>query len=290
MTTNSQIEVSPAASVEATLDCLTNQTGPLVSSASNWVGWGKLPDHLRRGLSNTTRATLSTFPPDWPELELLPLAANGGTPIDADNYATFSVAVLTPVSRGNVTIASADSADNPIVSPNWLMETADQEMAIQALRRIREVAQASEITVGPEVSPGANVTSDAQLLAFIKETLMPIYHAAATCMSSNFHDKGYSPVRNVRNRVLTLFLNIGSMGYKNDSKAVVDTKGRVYGVQRLRIVDASIFPLLPPGHPQATVCKSFFFGDGKGVEWAQADDDFGIDAAAEKIASEILNG
>ena len=46
------------------------------------------------------------------------------------------------------------------------------------------------------------------------------------------------------------------MGGKNDSNAVVDTQGRVYGVQSLRIVDASIFPLLPPGHPQSTICES----------------------------------
>ena len=50
--------------------------------------------------------------------------------------------------------------------------------------------------------------------------------------------------------------DIGAMGRKNDSNAVVDTQGRVYGVRGLRVVDASIFPLLPPGHPQATVCKS----------------------------------
>ena len=47
----------------------------------------------------------------------------------------------------------------------------------------------------------------------------------------------------------------GAMGGKNDSNAVVDTTGRVYGVQSLRVVDASIFPLLPPGHPQSTVCE-----------------------------------
>ena len=45
------------------------------------------------------------------------------------------------------------------------------------------------------------------------------------------------------------------MGGKNDSESVVDTTGKVYGVQSLRVVDASIFPLLPPGHPQSTVCE-----------------------------------
>ena len=52
-----------------------------------------------------------------------------------------------------------------------------------------------------------------------------------------------------------MLIVLGAMGGKNDSTAVVDTNGRVYGVQSLRIVDASIFPLLPPGHPQSTVCE-----------------------------------
>ena len=46
------------------------------------------------------------------------------------------------------------------------------------------------------------------------------------------------------------------MGKPSDPNAVVDTKGSVLGVERLRIVDASIFPSVPPGHIQATVCKS----------------------------------
>ena len=45
------------------------------------------------------------------------------------------------------------------------------------------------------------------------------------------------------------------MGGANSSNAVVDSKGRVYGVHALRIVDSSTFLLLPPGHPQATVCE-----------------------------------
>ena len=101
------------------------------------------------------------------------------------------MAVLTPTSRGHVTIASADTGDNPIVSPNWLIGSADQELAVQALKRIRQVAEASEITVGPEVAPGANVTSDDQLLAFIKETVVPIYHAVATCRTSCACDYRY---------------------------------------------------------------------------------------------------
>ena len=43
------------------------------------------------------------------------------------------------------------------------------------------------------------------------------------------------------------------MGKQSDPMAVVDTQARVFGVQGLRVVDASAFPFLPPGHPQSTV-------------------------------------
>ena len=57
------------------------------------------------------------------------------------------------------------------------------------------------------------------------------------------------------------------MGKVNDSMAVVDSAARVIGVNRLRVVDASAFAILPPGHPSGTVY-----------------------ALAEKIANDILNG
>ena len=45
------------------------------------------------------------------------------------------------------------------------------------------------------------------------------------------------------------------MGRSDDVNAVVDNHAKVIGVEGLRVVDASAFPLLPPGHPQATVCE-----------------------------------
>lgn len=47
------------------------------------------------------------------------------------------------------------------------------------------------------------------------------------------------------------------MGNSNDPLAVVDSRARVFKTQRLRVVDVSAFPFLPPGHPQATVCELF---------------------------------
>lgn len=81
------------------------------------------------------------------------------------------------------------------------------------------------MTVGQEYLPGSNVTSDEQIVEFMRESAFTLYHASATC----------------------------KMGRSRDAMAVVDSKARVFGVKGLRVVDASAFPFLPPGHPQATV-------------------------------------
>ncbi|KAI4129721.1 MAG: hypothetical protein LQ338_002105 [Usnochroma carphineum] len=181
VTTNSQLLVNPAFAAQATEDYLTSQSGPLDSPGGNWVGWEKIPNSLRSGMSKTTLTDLSRFPSDWPELELLPLAASAAPAADSDNYASVSIAILATTSRGNVTIRSADTNDNPVVSPNWLLTTTDQEIAVQGFKRARQIAKATSIVVGPEVFPGPQVQTDEQILEFIRQTLAPIHHASATC-------------------------------------------------------------------------------------------------------------
>ena len=70
--------------------------------------------------------------------------------------------------------------------------------------------------------------TDEQILAEIRLSFNTVYHASAT----------------------------NKMGQKKDSMAVVDSRCKVYGAKRLRVVDASAFPFLPPGHPMSTICKS----------------------------------
>lgn len=187
---------------------------------------------------------LSKFPSDWPEIELLPIAGYAAPVTSMDNYAIVSIAILVATSRGNVTISSTDTNDNPIVSTNWLLTQTDQEVAIAAFKRARQLAAATGIIVGPEVLPGPEVETDEQILDFVRGTVGPIHHASATCKSP-------SPKQQ------SILILPGAMGKRDDSNAVVDPAGKVYGVKRLRVVDASAFPLLPPGHPQASVCKAF---------------------------------
>lgn len=92
-------------------------------------------------------------------------------------------------------------------------------------REIWSYLTSQGLTNGVEALPGANVTSDADILAYIQKSIIHVYHAAATC----------------------------KMGARNDSMAVLDSQARVYGTQNLRVVDASSFPFLPPGHPQSTI-------------------------------------
>lgn len=221
-----------------------NQTGPLTAGGGSIVGklripgvnllrsltspaFEKLPQNLRNNLSTQTLSDLARFPPDWPEYELLPLGAAATETNDTANYISINLAILTTTSRGNVTLQSPDANDNPIISPNWLSTKTDQELSVQAFRRARQIAASTGIIVGSEVSPGPDVQSDSEILDFIKEIVAPIHHAAATC----------------------------TMGKPSDPNAVVDSHGRVFGVRGLRIVDASAFALLPPGHAQSNVCK-----------------------------------
>ena len=132
-------------------------------------------------MSNQTLSDLSHFPADWPEVEILPLAAPTGPVTDEANYASITRATLTTTSRGNVTISSADTSDNPVVNPSWLAKENDEEVAVQAFRRAREIGVATGITVGAEMAPGPHVQTDAAILAYIKETLAPIHHAVGTC-------------------------------------------------------------------------------------------------------------
>lgn len=150
-----------------------------------------------------------------------------------NQYATIIGCIVAPTSRGNVTIRSANMADLPIINPNWLGTESDQQLAISAYRRVRDTFQhpaMKEVLVGQEYFPGMKHQSDAELLGIIKKTAMTIFHASCTC----------------------------KMGTADDPFAVVDSRARVFGVHGLRVVDASAFPLLPPGHPQSTVCKRSF--------------------------------
>ena len=213
-------------------------SGPLSVPATGILGWEKLPSPYRDNLTETTGDALNSFPADWPEIEYLPISGVIGDqrnyqeedPLDGQNYATIASAVVAPLSRDNITINSTSMQDPSLINPNWLTHPADIELAIASFKRQRQIwSVLGNLTTGPEKIPGDAVQRNADILNFIRKSLAPVWHAAATC----------------------------KMGRSSDPLAVVDTYMKFYGVKNLRVVDASIFPFLPPGHPLATIyCNS----------------------------------
>ncbi|KAM0334528.1 hypothetical protein ACHAQA_001558 [Verticillium albo-atrum] len=209
--------------------------GPLTNPVCDYLGWEKIPRAL---LPDSAVAALDAeFPADWPELEYISAPGYVGDfsnllttqPRDGAQYATILGALVAPLSRGTVTLQSADAKDLPLIDPNWLTDPTDVAVAVATYKRLR-AAFASSAMKGvladdKEYFPGPAVQTDAQILSTIRSTVMTVWHAACTCR----------------------------MGKKDDPMAVVDSEAKVIGVQGLRVVDASSFALLPPGHPQSTV-------------------------------------
>lgn len=217
---------TPAQQALAVQQYISNASGPY-SSAGGYLSFEKLPARSRRNLSPRTSKLLASFPSDWPEIEYIASGFPGGF-ANLTTIGAISGTLLTPSSRGNVTIRSANIADPPVINLGWLTDAADGEALVAAFKRVREAWNSSAITgyvVGPEIAPGDAVSTDAQILEYIRQSLQPIWHASSTC----------------------------AMGKSGTEGAVVDSKARVFGVKRLRVVDNSVIPFSLPGHPQSSV-------------------------------------
>lgn len=125
-----------------------------------------------------------------------------------------------PKSVGSVRLRSADPAAAPLIDLGFLSDPEDVRVLRTGIRQVREMfAQpALDGFRGSEYAPGAEVTSDADLDAYIRANVNSIYHPVGTC----------------------------KMG--SDPMAVVDTELRVRGMAGLRVVDASVMPDIPSGN------------------------------------------
>lgn len=227
---------NPQRMAQAVQEFVHQGAGPLTNPGVDVFGWEKVPSNYASNFSQQARRDLATFPADWPDYEwLFPAAVFGYSrdfvrdqPQNMNNYASIIAALVTPMSRGTVNIASNDTNDHPIIDPGWLTHPTDVAVAIAAFKRARAIWNAPSlrnITIGPEYFPGPDVSTDAEILQLVREALTPVSHAACT----------------------------NKMGLRSDPMAVVDNRARVFGTTALRVVDASSLPILPPGHPMATI-------------------------------------
>jgi choline dehydrogenase-like flavoprotein len=157
------------------------------------------------------------------EFHFQPLSLdNWGEGLHAFDAFTASVCNLRPTSRGSIHIRSNDRMEQPAISPNYLTTEEDRRVAVASLRLARQVvAQPPLRKYRPEeYVPGAALTSDADL-----------FGAASKLGTTIFH-----PVGTAR------------MGLSSDTRAVVDQRLRVFGVEGLRVVDASVMPTITSGN------------------------------------------
>jgi choline dehydrogenase len=143
-----------------------------------------------------------------------------------DPYPGFlnSIGLTRPASRGYLQIDSADPFMPVKIYPNYLSSDDDVAQMLEGARLLRQLASAPALAevIEEEITPGPMIQSDDELIDDIRQRADTVFHPSSTCM----------------------------MG--PDSKtAVVDSKCRVYGVDRLRVVDTSIFPTLVSGNTNA---------------------------------------
>ncbi|CAH1268887.1 CHDH [Branchiostoma lanceolatum] len=135
------------------------------------------------------------------------------------------VGPMRPTSRGYLKLKSADPHAHPLLDPNYLSTHQDVLEMRLSIKHTREILaqKAFDTFRGAEIGPGHSVQSDKDIDAYVRQHSKCGYHPSCTC----------------------------KMGAEGDKMAVVDAETRVFGVENLRVVDASIMPSIVSGNLNA---------------------------------------
>jgi len=157
---------------------------------------------------------LHVYPVTWPTVNI-----NGKW--DCGIYS----ANMAPISRGHLALNSANPLGQPIIDQGYLNDPGDKDITVlmEGLELIREISHQKELSalIGDELLETSKITS----LDDIRNSALHYYHPVGTC----------------------------KMGPDSDSKAVVNTVGKVHGMDNLYVVDASIMPNVPRGNTNIPV-------------------------------------
>ena len=148
---------------------------------------------------------------------------HGAEEFDGDAM-TIAPVLVSPKARGEVWLRSADPADKPRILTNSLSDPEDVESMVAGMQLGREIASQSPLAevVLRELKPGSEYADRDGLETALRQRLELIYHPVGTCLMSDDSDD-----------------------------AVVDSELRVHGLEGLRVVDASVMPVIPGGNTNA---------------------------------------
>jgi choline dehydrogenase len=129
-----------------------------------------------------------------------------------------------PTSRGHLELASAEASAHPIIHPNYLGTQHDIDDVLAGNRLIRRIARTRPLAdiITEELIPGEEVEGDDAQLADFRARADTVYHPTSSCMMA-----------------------------PDPATSVVDARLRVHGVERLRVIDASVFPTITSGNTNA---------------------------------------
>jgi choline dehydrogenase len=167
--------------------------------------------------------------PGWPapDIQIAYVDAPFGFEIWREHPNSVSIlpGVIRPMSRGWIRLDGPDPLAKPLVNPNYLAARADLDRLVTGIRMARELfaTKAMADWIDRELSPGPEVESEADLEAFVRASADSYHHQSGSC----------------------------KMGM--DELAVVDRHLRVYGVEGLRVADASVMPTVPSGNCHTAV-------------------------------------
>jgi choline dehydrogenase len=162
-----------------------------------------------------------------PDLQLLFTPGSTNTlkfgQLDEKPAMSCVVCVVKPDSRGTVMATSADPFARPAIKPNYFTAHTDELALLGGTRHVRKIF--SQPALAPyslgEISPGPDISSDAEVLDYARKFGNTLYHPVGTCR----------------------------MGM--DPRAVVDARLNVHGIEGLRVIDASVMPTLTTGNTNA---------------------------------------
>jgi choline dehydrogenase len=174
---------------------------------------------IEGGLFVRTRDQLT-----MPDLQMVFNAGVVGPPQTVPDWKTFALvgALVRPASRGHLELRAEDPAGKPRIFANYLSDRGEMELMVKAIRTARRIIAnpVFDDLRGEELFPGPKVQSDAEIAEFVRQTAGTLFHPVGTC----------------------------KMGVSPGQGAVVDSQLRVFGIRGLRVVDASIMPVITTGN------------------------------------------